>query len=79
MPKVACVMMQKDEAILLEPWLTYHGHLFGLENLFVIDDGSDDGSTTGLGPVRVMRQAKADLDEEARARRMLTWHRFRRI
>jgi hypothetical protein len=40
MPNVACVMMQKDEAILLEPWLAYHGHLFGLENLHVIDNGS---------------------------------------
>ncbi len=40
MPRVACVMMQKDEAVLLEPWLAYHGHLFGLENLYVIDNGS---------------------------------------
>lgn len=40
MPIVACVMMQKDEAILLEPWLTYHGHLFGFSNLHVIDNGS---------------------------------------
>jgi hypothetical protein len=42
MPHVACVMMQKDEAILLAPWLTYHGHLFGHENLYVIDNGSTD-------------------------------------
>lgn len=40
MPVVACVMMQKDESVLLEPWLTYHGHLFGLEHLYVIDNGS---------------------------------------
>jgi predicted SAM-dependent methyltransferase len=40
MPKIACVMMQKDEAFLLRPWLAYHGHLFGLENLFVMDNGS---------------------------------------
>lgn len=40
MPKVACVMMQRDETEVLEPWLAYHGHLFGLENLSVIDHGS---------------------------------------
>lgn len=33
-------MMQKDEAFLLRPWLAYHGYLFGLENLFVLDNGS---------------------------------------
>ena len=33
-------MMQKDEEHLLEPWLVYHGHLFGLENLSVFDHGS---------------------------------------
>lgn len=40
MAKVACIMMQKDEEFLLGPWLAYHGHLFGLDNLFVIDNGS---------------------------------------
>jgi hypothetical protein len=40
MPNVACVMMQRDENELLEPWLVYHGYLFGYENLSVIDHGS---------------------------------------
>jgi hypothetical protein len=40
MPRVACFMMQKDEAFLLRPWLAYHGYLFGFENLFVLDNGS---------------------------------------
>jgi len=39
-PRVACVMMQKDERYLLEPWLAYYGNLFGFENLFVLDNGS---------------------------------------
>jgi len=42
MPKIACVMMQKDETYLLRPWLAYHGYLFGFENLFLIDNGSTD-------------------------------------
>jgi hypothetical protein len=40
MPRVACIMMQKDERYLLKPWLAYYGYLFGYENLFVIDNGS---------------------------------------
>jgi len=42
MAHVACVMMQKDEVHFLEPWLVYHGHLFGFENLYVLDNGSTD-------------------------------------
>jgi len=33
-------MMQRDETRLLEPWLRYHGYLFGYRNLTVIDHGS---------------------------------------
>ncbi|MDE1897339.1 MAG: glycosyltransferase family 2 protein [Rhodospirillales bacterium] len=35
--RVACVLMQKNEVNALEPWLLYHAHLFGMENLCVID------------------------------------------
>lgn len=42
MARVACIMMQKNEGLLIEPWLRYHGYLFGYENLFVFDNGSDD-------------------------------------
>lgn len=41
---VACLMMQKNEFGLLEPWLIYHGDLFGFDNLYVFDNGSDDPS-----------------------------------
>jgi hypothetical protein len=41
-PTVCCVMMQRNEVNALEPWLRYHGHLFGFNNLCVIDHGSDD-------------------------------------
>lgn len=34
--------MQKNERRLLEPWIVYHSWLFGLENLFVFDNGSVD-------------------------------------
>ena len=34
-------MMQKNEDDLLRPWLAYHAYLFGPENLYVFDNGSD--------------------------------------
>jgi hypothetical protein len=40
--RVACVMMQRNEDRCLAPWIAYHTHLFGVENLFIIDHGSDD-------------------------------------
>lgn len=33
--------MQRNEDVCLDPWLIWHGHLFGHENLFVVDHGSD--------------------------------------
>lgn len=38
--QVACLMMQKNEDTLLEPWILYHGAMFGFENLYVYDNGS---------------------------------------
>jgi hypothetical protein len=40
--RIACLLMQKNERYLLEPWVVYHSWLFGLENLFVFDNGSVD-------------------------------------
>lgn len=40
MVKAVCMMMQKNEELLLEPWILHHGYLFGFENLFVFDNGS---------------------------------------
>ena len=39
---VKLATMQRDETLLLEPWLRYHGYLFGFENLYVHDNGSED-------------------------------------
>jgi hypothetical protein len=40
--RVACLMMQKDERQFLEPWIAYHAWLFGIDNLYVFDNGSTD-------------------------------------
>ena len=43
--KIAVLMMQKNETELLEKWIVYHSELFGTENLFLFDNGSDDKKT----------------------------------
>ncbi len=40
MARVKCIAMHRDEDVLLEPWLKYHGYLFGFENIFLFDHGS---------------------------------------
>ena len=40
MANIACIMMQRNEDLLLELWIAYHGYLFGFENLYVFDNGS---------------------------------------
>lgn len=47
-PRIACVMMQRNETELLEAWLVYHGVLVGFENLYVYDNGSTDRSVRDL-------------------------------
>jgi hypothetical protein len=36
--------MQKDEEDILEEWIIYHSHLFGIENLYIIDNNSRSDS-----------------------------------
>ena len=40
--KVACLMMQRNETSLLKPWVSYYQSLFGKENIYIFDNGSDD-------------------------------------
>jgi hypothetical protein len=46
---LAMVTMVRNEAVFLPVWLRYHGSQVGQENCFVIDLGSDDGSTSEIG------------------------------
>lgn len=36
--------MVKDECDIIREWLLYHGHIFGFENIFIIDNISTDGT-----------------------------------
>lgn len=40
--KVACIMMQKNEAELLKPWFHYHASIFEASNIYILDNGSTD-------------------------------------
>jgi Glycosyl transferase family 2 len=54
--------MTRDEADMLPRWLDYYGRQFGTDSLFVIDDGSTDGSTDAL-PCTVLRLPPAPWKE----------------
>lgn len=43
--RIACLMMQKDESVLLDSWIKFHGSMFGMDSLFVFDNGSTDQRT----------------------------------
>lgn len=68
--RLAALTMVFNERHFLPIWIHHYGAVVGPENLFVVDDGSDDGSTTGLGPVKVMRGKKSLLDEVERAKKI---------
>ncbi len=68
--KIAALTMVFNERHFLPLWLHHYGAVVGRENLYVVDDGSDDGSTHGLGAVKVLRAKKSLLDEEQRAARI---------
>jgi hypothetical protein len=42
--KIACIMMQKNEILLLDPWIKYHSSLLGSEHIYVYDNGSSDAA-----------------------------------
>lgn len=72
--RVAVIVTVYNEATFLPIWLTYYGLNFGLANLFVIDDGSTDGSTDNLGPVNVIKIEQAEIDQDRRARDVSFFH-----
>jgi glycosyl transferase family 2 len=49
--RAAALTMVYNEAFNLPLWLRYYGAQVGADNLFIIDDGSDDDSTDSAGNV----------------------------
>ena len=54
LPSVAAVTMVRDEGRMLPKWIDHYGAQLGLDNLVVVDDSSEDGSTDDL-PCSVLR------------------------
>lgn len=67
MLSIAVVTMVYDEREFLPLWRSHYGRLAGLENLFIIDDGSTDGSTNDLEPSHVIRRPKSAIDQIVRS------------
>lgn len=41
---IKCFCQARNEVDIIEDWILYHGYLFGMDNVYVLDDGSDDGT-----------------------------------
>ncbi len=46
--RIAAITFCRDEGRMLPLWVRYYGGQLGLENLYVVDDNSEDGSTDDL-------------------------------
>lgn len=62
LPRVAAVCMTHNEPEFLPLWIAHYARQVGRENCFVLDDGSSDGSTAGLGPYNVIRLPRHPYD-----------------
>lgn len=63
---LAVVTMVYNEKTLLPVWLRHYGREVGPENCFILDHGSDDGSTEGVG-AQVIRLGRCPHHELQRA------------
>jgi hypothetical protein len=64
--KIAAVTMVYNEPDMLPIWLRHYGGQVGADRCYVIDHGSDDGSTTGIA-ANVVRIPRSPFDEQVRA------------
>jgi Glycosyl transferase family 2 len=67
--KTAVFTTTYNESIFLPMWVKYYGDEFGRNNLFILDDGSTDGSTDMLHDttvIRLRRSKRKDEDDRAK-------------
>lgn len=64
--RVFAMTFAYNESFFLPRWADYYGSQLGLENLFVLDHGSSDLSTAGLGPVNILKVPRTTYDEVQR-------------
>ena len=65
--KLAAVTMVYNEPDYMDLWRRHYARQVGEENCYVIDHGSDDGTTEALGAVNVIRIPRSPKDNELRA------------
>ena len=63
--RVAALTMAYNEPFFVPLWVRHYARQVGPDHCFLIDHGSDDGSTHGL-PVHVLRRPRTVRDEDAR-------------
>lgn len=68
MTRVAAVTMVYNEPEYLPIWCRYYGHQVGPQNCYIIDHGSDDGSTRHLDGFNVIRIPRSPKDNAKRTR-----------
>jgi hypothetical protein len=66
--KLAAVTMVYNEPDYMDLWCRHYARQVGAENCYVIDHGSDDGTTDALGAVNVIRIPRSPKDNEVRAK-----------
>jgi Glycosyl transferase family 2 len=66
--RLAAVTMVYNEPDYIDLWCRHYGAQLGPEHCYVIDHGSDDGTTDNLRPVNVIRIPRSPKDNDARAR-----------
>ena len=65
--KIAAVTMVYNEPDYMDLWCRHYARQVGAENCYVIDHGSDDGTTDALGAVNVVRLPRSPKDNDVRA------------
>lgn len=71
---IAVITQAYNEGFFLPIWLHHYGRLVGYENLFVIDDGSDDGSTDDPRIRNILRKEREPLNESEKASFISGYH-----
>src|SRR5262245_11380328 len=72
---IAAITMAYNEAAFLPIWVNHYGSALGESNLFVIDDGSTDGSASANGGYNYLRKGRAAFDEDDRALLVSEFHK----